>query len=121
MPEESVKYLQQQLLDHKDYCERRFEEGSAKMDRMIECTTNNSESVGKLAAEMEELTENVAKLTANTSGMIQIYQDVQGAARLGNMVKKAVLWTIGIPVVGSGFLNLYQWIIEYIKPGGGIT
>lgn len=117
---EQIEMLQQRLLDHVDECEKRFNQGSGQMDSILECTTKNSESIKTLASNVAELTNNVGELTDNTKGLVQIYQDVQGAARMGMFVKRVFTWLIGLPIVGAGFFTVYHWVLEFIRPGEGI-
>lgn len=107
---EAIQQLERKLKEHAEYCEERFEKGNQKMDLLIQCQTENTRSINTLISEVTELTN-------NTSGMIQIYQDVQGAARVGQAMKKAAVWLASIPFIGAGFHYAYTWIIDNFTSG----
>lgn len=107
---DAVKELEQRLAEHAEYCDERFEKGNQKMDLLIQCQTDNTQSINRLVDEVSEL-------TTDTKGMLTIYRDVQGAARVGSAVKKAAMWLAGIPFIGAGFHYAYTWLIENFNSG----
>lgn len=99
--------LRQELMDHRDYCERRFEEGRQQFDRLIACVTENTQAV-------TSANNAICELTAKTRDVVDLYNDVQGAIRLGAKVQKFGLWLSKWPLIGGAMVAGYLWIVEHL-------
>jgi len=85
-----------ELDDHKRYCEAKFAEFDARLDKLLQS--------------QERLTNAIEKLTNDTQGVVDLYQNAQGAITIGVALQKLGIWVIKWPVVGAGMYSIYHWV-----------
>lgn len=66
-----------------------------------------------------EIAESVKVLAESTAGVVRLYQDVQGAARVGVGVQKFVVWVAKWGTIGVGAAIGLRWLIEQFTPPPG--
>ena len=93
-----VVELRRDLEDHKAEQERRWDELRGIVQR-------NSESTERLAASVEQIAQ-------NTQGVVQLYQDFRGAARIGVGFQKLMRWTAGLGTAGVAIAAGLTYIAE---------
>lgn len=105
MPRFSDQQLTELRVDfdqHKDEQERRW----GQLAAMVE---ENTEAVKRIADAVECQAE-------STAGIVQLYQDLQGAARIGVGLRKFMTWLVGL---GSAGIAIAAAISYVLKKFGG--
>jgi len=100
MDDEKMMQFRKEFNEHVEDCEKRFSEGDKQFKKLIDVTNENTEAVTLLIDETREV--------------IQIYKDIQGAARIGKGVQSFGIWVIKWPLIGGGLYALFNWIIEHL-------
>lgn len=49
-----------------------------------------------------------------TSGLVQLSKDWQGAARIGSGIQKFGIWLLKWPLIGTGLYTGFNWIVEHL-------
>jgi hypothetical protein len=60
-----------------------------------------------------ELTKSVTRLTNDTLGVVKTYNDLRGAARVGDNVQKFMLWLLKWGFIGAGIVAAIRWGLKY--------
>lgn len=69
-----------------------------------------------------ELAESVRSIADSTSGIVRVYEDVQGAARVGRAVQAFLLWLAKWGTIGVALAAGVRWALgSYLSgpPGPG--
>ena len=101
MPEERLSLLEKMLEEHMTYCKTEFDKGSDKFSR--------------LEAGMAENTDAVRHLAESTRGVVQLQQDLQGAARIGLKVQSVMNWTVKWPLIAAGFWTAVKTFMDKLS------
>jgi len=99
MPTE-VDQLRQELVEHREWCQTQFTEGSRQFEEIRDCIVKNTNSI-------EDLTE-------ETREVRQLYADVKGTIRVGVAAQKFWLWLLKWPVIGGVLTAIALWLKEHI-------
>lgn len=62
-----------------------------------------------------DLAKLLSKLIEDTSSIVRLQRDFQGAARIGNGVQGFLLWLLKWGVIGTGIATMITWLIERFK------
>lgn len=79
-----------------------------KFEKLITAQEENTKAISKL-------TESVSSVVKGTSAIIQLHQDIQGAARIGKGVQGFMLWSLKWGVIGTGITTAIMWLVEHFK------
>lgn len=85
---------------HVTMCEKRFVAGELQFKELITTTSKNTDTMTTLIDETREL--------------VQLYKDVQGAARVGKQVQSVGVWLLKWPLIGGGLYAIFNWAIEHL-------
>jgi len=96
MVEERLHQLEMEFRKHKDDCDKR----DARVDKLIEA--------------QERCTAALERLTHDTSGVVELYNNAAGAVKVGISVQKFGLWLLKWPLIGAGLYAAYQWLIAHL-------
>ena len=109
MAEEDLKQLRQDFEEHR-------EEGNAKWACILEATERNCTALEKMTVSAELNNAALEELTKNTAGVVQVYSDLQGAARVGIALQKAVVWLSKWGVLGSIAAAALTFLVDHFSP-----
>lgn len=76
-----------------------MEEQRAQMRELAECNRLNAETIAQLREE--------------TRGIIALYNNLNGAARIGIAVQNFGVWVVKWPLIGTGIYTLYKWFTKH--------
>jgi hypothetical protein len=79
-----------------------------KFDKLIIAQQVNTDAIA-------ELTRVVGKIVEDTSEIIQLHKDFQGAARVGKGFQGFMLWVLKWGAIGAGVYTVLNWIVEHFK------
>lgn len=65
--------------------------------------------------QMQRLTEAIEALAKSTSGIVQLYSDVQGATRLGVALQKFLVWLIKMGAWGVAMATGITYVLSHFK------
>lgn len=77
-----------------------------KLLKLIEAQQVNTKAIS-------ELTVSVSTLVDDTSAIVQLHKDFQGAARVGVGVQSFMLWTLKWGAIGTGVYASITWLVEH--------
>lgn len=101
-----VHQLRQEFQEHRDYCERRFDEGQLKFDELIACVTDNTRAV-------TQASESITNLNAQTKDVVEAYSNIQGAVRVGFAVQKFGLWVMSLgAIISAGYYCVKEFLTK---------
>lgn len=92
--------LNKKIDNHINDCNEQFDEGRKQFIELKECSNATTEAVNKLAGDMEPI--------------IELKEDLKGAASLGIKIQKVCVWIVKWPVIGTGIYVIYNWVIDLI-------
>lgn len=70
----------------------------------------------QLAAMVEKNTRATERLAKSTEGVVRLYSDIQGAARVGVSVRKLMTWLISLGAGGAALASAILYILEKVNP-----
>lgn len=79
-----------------------------KFDALVKAQEANTTAIS-------ELTKSVSSVVEGTSAIIQLHQDIQGAARIGKGVQGFMLWCLKWGFIGTGIATGLMWLIDHFK------
>ena len=85
--------------------EKHEQEESDKFDKLINAQQENTDAIS-------ELTKSVSSLVDDTSSIIQLHKDFQGAARVGRGVQDFMIWCLKWGAIGTGVVTIMSWVIQ---------
>ena len=97
---EAALYLDKKLQLHVEHCDTQFAEGRDQFRELVSHSRETTRAVNQLADDMEPI--------------IELKEDLRGAARLGMKIQKFGISIIKWPVIGAGLYAIYTWVIELI-------
>lgn len=65
-----------------------------------------------------EITRSVSRLVDDTSDVIRLHRDLQGAARVGKGIQGFMLWCLKWGTIGVGIAATVTWIVEKFNHAG---
>lgn len=66
-----------------------------------------------LVRSQEATTAAIKKLTEDTQGVVDLYQNARGVVTVGVAIQKLGLWMIKWPVVGAGIYAIWDWLDKH--------
>jgi len=104
--------LFQQLCVKLDEHVERFDqheiEEDRKFDKLVETQQANTEAITKLTASLTKLVE-------DTSSIIQLHHDIQGATRVGKSVQYFMIWLLKWGAIGTGIAAALHLLMEHFN------
>jgi|TARA_Y100000310_G_scaffold127563_1_gene126684 ferritin-like metal-binding protein YciE len=100
MSQEKLNQLELQLDNHIKECDERFSRIDERTEKLIES--------------QERCTVALEKLTEDTSGVVALYNNAQGAVATGISIQKFGLWLLKWPLIGAGLYAVYEWFIKHL-------
>lgn len=88
----------QKLDDHIKFSKNQFDVGADQFEEIRDCMKKNTEALEQLAI--------------NSRGVIQLYDDISAAARVGVKVQKIGIWIAKWPLVGGALVVFAKWVWE---------
>lgn len=70
-------------------------------------------------AAVQQIAEAVSKQAESTAGIVQIYHDLQGAARIGGGVRRFLIWLGSLGAGGIAVAAALTYILDYFTAGPG--
>lgn len=110
MSDEKFNQLELQLSRHIDFCHQQFEE-------LRESLQSNAKCVGELIDAQKQSTRAITDLAKATEGVVEVYNNVNGAVKVGVMVQKFGLWLIKWGVLGVAFYTFCKTLGTWIDKG----
>jgi hypothetical protein len=101
----SNEKLYQDMLEQ---LERHEKNNGERFNQLFQAQKTNTDAIGNL-------TEAVSSLVQDTSSIIQLHKDFQGAARVGKGLQGFMVWLLKWGVIGAGVVALMNWVIEYFS------
>lgn len=74
-----------------------------------------NQRIDALTLAMIENTEAIDELKRSTEGVVQMYKDLQAAARVGNATQNFVIWVSKWGVAGTVVAACVTWIVEHFS------
>jgi isoaspartyl peptidase/L-asparaginase-like protein (Ntn-hydrolase superfamily) len=100
MSEDRLNQLEVKLDTHMRDCDKRLNRIDDRAEKLIQS--------------QERCTEALEKLTNDTSGVVELYNNAQGAVTIGIGVQKFGLWVLKWPLIGAGLYAAFDWIIKHL-------
>lgn len=101
---EEFELHQERFEQHQEVQEARWEQLAIMVEQNTQTTRDIAESVKSVAD--------------STAGVVKIYEDMQGAARVGGAVQKFILWLAKWGTIGGGMAVGISWLIRHFTPPG---
>ena len=73
--------------------------------------------VGENTAATERIAEAVEKQAESTAGVVQLYRDFQGAARVGMGLRRFLVWVAALGTAGAAVAATILYVLDKITPG----
>jgi hypothetical protein len=105
-----IERLERQHREHVKMCQTRFDEGKTQF-----ATIQKGQE--ELSEKMDTCTSQLCTLAANTSGMVQLYNDALGAGRTITRLQKFGLGAIKYIGVPAAVIAGVRWLFEQVPPG----
>lgn len=70
----------------------------------------------RLLVSQEANTEAIKALAQQTEGVVQLYNDVRGASRVGMGVQRFTIWLAKMGVVGGAVAAFISYVLENFAP-----
>ena len=70
----------------------------------------------RLIKSQEDNTEAIKDLTQQTAGVVQLYNDVRGASRLGAAVQAFTVWLAKLGFIGGVLAALINYALDHFEP-----
>ncbi len=103
-----MRFSDQELVDlRKEFTDYQLAQES-RWEQFGQLMTENTRVTSELALSM-------SKIADSTKGVVQLYQDVQGVARLGDGLQKFLLWLAKWGVIGSALTYGIRWLAEHFN------
>lgn len=93
--------------EHKALQERRWEQLAAMVEKNTTAT--------------ERIAEAVEKQAESTAGVVELYRDFQGAARVGVGLRKFIAWVAALGTAGAAVAAAVLYVLDKFMPGSGPT
>ena len=100
--------LHERLNNHVERFEAHVKDDTMKFEGLITAQQKNTDAVTKL-------TVSVTSLVKNTSAIVQLHKDFEGAARIGRGVQGFMLWCLKWGAIGTGTVAVLMWLVEHFK------
>ena len=101
-----------------DKARRRADDDSLEQLRadFEEHRKENQQAMRDLIAATQANTEAVQKIAESTAGVVQLYADIQGAARVGIALQNFTIWLAKWGVVGASAATVLNYGYDFFKP-----
>lgn len=66
----------------------------------------------------KRLTESIDSVAASTEGIVKLYQDIQGAARIGTSVQRFLTWLLKFGAYGAFIVSVVLYVVNKFSHGG---
>ena len=97
--------LEKRLYQLTERVEENEQKSSEKFDKLIEAQRINTDAIGEIA-------NSVMALVGDTSAIIKLHRDFQGATRVGQGMQGFMMWCLRWGVIGTGVVVIINWLIE---------
>ncbi len=98
--------LEQEFRDHVLYTQQRFREMDERIDHIQQMQAEN-------ARQMAELIASVKALTTRTSGVVEAYESIRGAAKVGVALQDICIWLAKWGVLGTAAAAGLKWVLDH--------
>jgi len=98
--------LKQRVDNHIERYEEHELAVGGKFDKLVDAQRVNTEAISTL-------TVAVSTLVQDTSSIVQLHKDFQGAARIGGSVQGFMIWCLKWGAVGVGVSTALTWLINH--------
>lgn len=92
---------QEQFMAHVKGNEEAFKHGAELMTNIQELIYKNNVTLDTLVTKIESMVE-----------LNKIYEDAKGTARTFKRIRAAIIFLVGVPILGVALTNVYQWVTE---------
>lgn len=82
--------------------EQHVAEGNERWDRLVRLVEQNTEATRSLADSVK--------------GVVDLYEDVRAAARVGGSIQRFMLWLVKWGAVGTGLAAWLAWLLDLFPP-----
>lgn len=101
--------LEQAFKEHVSYTQRRFREMDDFVKELRAAQTEN-------ARQISELTAAVQSLTTQTSGVVDAYNNMRGAVKVGVALQDFVVWLGKWGFFGAAMAALIKYVLDHVPP-----
>lgn len=107
---EMPRFSDEQLIELRQDFEQHKEEQEHRWEQLAEMVEQNTRATERIA-------EAVEKQAESTAGVVQLYTDFRGAARIGVGLQKFLAWLIALGTFGAAVAAAITYIIDKFMPG----
>jgi len=104
----TIESVELKLDNHITKTERQFEDGKVEFAKLRSSIEDNTEIVEANTRAMEALVTKVGK----SDGVVEAWDNIVGAAKLGNALQKFGLWLLKWPLIGAGLYTVWKWVMN---------
>ena len=98
--------LCQKFDDHVELFKKHVLDDHVKFNNMIDAQIANTDAI-------TSLTTQVSEVVINTSAIVQLHKDFQGAACIGSGVQRFLVWCLKWGGIFGGIGFAVKWTVEY--------
>lgn len=95
---------------HKEDFELHKIEQDHRWDQLALMVESNTEATSRIADAVEKQAE-------STAGIVQLYKDLQGAARVGVGLKKFLAWLVALGTAGAAIAAAITYVLNSFTAG----
>jgi hypothetical protein len=107
MHDEKFNQLEAQVTKHIAECNLQFNE-------LRELVRSNVRCVGELIDAQKESTVAITNLAKETQGVVEVYNNVSGAVKVGSAVQNFGFWLMKWGVIGAGIYTGIKFVSSWI-------
>lgn len=117
MLDKKVDKLEYTLDTHMTSCDQKFGAITEKLVAVDDRAQQLIASQQSLTESQKETNKSLRELTEEAKGVIKVFSDFQGAARVTGFLTKASKWVIGTPIFILGALEVVKTIAAALSGG----
>ena len=110
--DEQLIQLREEFEQHKEEQNECWERQERRWEQLAIMVEENTQTT-------RELAESVCKIADSTAGVVRIYDDVQGAARVGAALQRFIVWVAKWGTIGAGLAVGMSWVVRHFMPPPG--
>lgn len=110
MPENNERrFADSELIQLRKDFEQHEREQETSLGLLADMVRENTKAVDRIAEAVKEQTE-------STAGVVQLYNDIKGSARVGMGVQKFIAWLASLGVIGAALGAAVLYLLDHFAP-----